>query len=424
MIVRECVLIVCCATTIVKQAKQLSGVWIVDYNWLEDSLQKRRKLAEKKYTWEVLRKQRRLAKTMKRVGTVSDTKKFRDGCAKALEDTGTDLYHVYTDVTGFSHDLSFTRHNPILNTTAKYDLRLYESNTKPHVYCTFIRYIPPSDALNKASTTINNPQAQTSSESEAARLQALVNSPTQVPNISELPQSPTSDKLYKTVLSPPNSPFDKSFQTFRHAFQDLTLLPWEERSPSGTFPLLPAPIQNAGNGYARNSFSPPLPALEAPLSPSSGAIGSAIAREEHERARREEEVKNQERERMRLANREKARERERLRAKGRAALFNGVNGPPVRTPLGNPPSLARSSSALPPSNRAASLAAGEERYGRGASMGASSWTPMAYGAGSRSPGAAGGLMRPPDGLAPRLNPAVFTQFPKVGKRTTKFWDER
>jgi hypothetical protein len=57
----------------VQQAKKLSGVFIVDFDWLNDSLQKKRKLAEKKYTWEVIRKQRRTQKEIKRLAPKSDS---------------------------------------------------------------------------------------------------------------------------------------------------------------------------------------------------------------------------------------------------------------------------------------------------------------------------------------------------------------
>jgi hypothetical protein len=60
-------------TATVRQAKKLSGVFIVDFDWLNDSLQRKRKLAETKYTWEVLRKRRRTQKEMKRLAPMSDS---------------------------------------------------------------------------------------------------------------------------------------------------------------------------------------------------------------------------------------------------------------------------------------------------------------------------------------------------------------
>jgi len=55
----------------VQQAKNLD-VFIVSYDWLEDSLMKKRRLKETKYTWEVLRKQRRTKKELKRLAPRGD----------------------------------------------------------------------------------------------------------------------------------------------------------------------------------------------------------------------------------------------------------------------------------------------------------------------------------------------------------------
>ncbi|KAF1349363.1 hypothetical protein EJ07DRAFT_62218, partial [Lizonia empirigonia] len=71
------------------QAAAKVGAFIVSYDWLEDSLQKRRKLAESKYTWEYLWQERKRRKQMKKLGTLADTKKFKDGCEEARKVTGT-----------------------------------------------------------------------------------------------------------------------------------------------------------------------------------------------------------------------------------------------------------------------------------------------------------------------------------------------
>lgn len=74
-------------TDVVQQA-HAKGTCIVSYDWLEDSLQRGRKLSEKNYKWEFLMKQRRKQKELKRLGAMADRKKFRDGCEKARELTG------------------------------------------------------------------------------------------------------------------------------------------------------------------------------------------------------------------------------------------------------------------------------------------------------------------------------------------------
>ncbi|KAH7385971.1 hypothetical protein BKA66DRAFT_527683 [Pyrenochaeta sp. MPI-SDFR-AT-0127] len=74
-------------THAIQQASK-TGAWIVSFDWFEDSLHCKRKLSERKYTWEFLRKQRRRQKQLKRLGTVADGKRFREGCEKARGLTG------------------------------------------------------------------------------------------------------------------------------------------------------------------------------------------------------------------------------------------------------------------------------------------------------------------------------------------------
>ena len=53
-------------------AKKL-GAQIVSYDWLEDSLMSKKKLAENKYTWDVLSKERKDKKTMRRTAEKFDS---------------------------------------------------------------------------------------------------------------------------------------------------------------------------------------------------------------------------------------------------------------------------------------------------------------------------------------------------------------
>ncbi|UPX17262.1 uncharacterized protein EKO05_0007628 [Ascochyta rabiei] len=76
------------ATDPVQAAVQV-GALVVSYDWLEDSLQRKRKLAETKYTWEYLWQERKRRKQMKRLGTLNDTMKFNDGCREANKATST-----------------------------------------------------------------------------------------------------------------------------------------------------------------------------------------------------------------------------------------------------------------------------------------------------------------------------------------------
>ncbi|XPT01557.1 hypothetical protein M3J09_010689 [Ascochyta lentis] len=76
------------ATNPVQAAVEV-GAFVVSYDWLEDSLQRKRKLAETKYTWEHLWRERKRRKQMKRIGTLNDTIKFNKGCEEAKKATGT-----------------------------------------------------------------------------------------------------------------------------------------------------------------------------------------------------------------------------------------------------------------------------------------------------------------------------------------------
>jgi hypothetical protein len=71
----------------VQQATDLD-IHIVSYDWFDDSLQAKRRLSTKKYTWAVLMKERRKGKQLKRLGTLSDGSKFRKGSEKIKELTG------------------------------------------------------------------------------------------------------------------------------------------------------------------------------------------------------------------------------------------------------------------------------------------------------------------------------------------------
>jgi len=63
----------------VQQATDLN-IHVVSYDWFDDSLQSKKRLGTRKYTWEVLMKERRKKKELKRIGTLADGSKFRKGC--------------------------------------------------------------------------------------------------------------------------------------------------------------------------------------------------------------------------------------------------------------------------------------------------------------------------------------------------------
>jgi hypothetical protein len=71
----------------VMQAAELN-IPIVSYDWFEDSLQRKRKLAEKTYMWENIKKDQKRQRQIKKLGKAADGKKFVEGCEKIKELTG------------------------------------------------------------------------------------------------------------------------------------------------------------------------------------------------------------------------------------------------------------------------------------------------------------------------------------------------
>jgi hypothetical protein len=70
------------------QAANKLGVFVVTFEWLEDSLHKRRKLAEKQYTWEHITQLKRRERQMKKLGPQASQKQFENGCDEIKKNTG------------------------------------------------------------------------------------------------------------------------------------------------------------------------------------------------------------------------------------------------------------------------------------------------------------------------------------------------
>ncbi|EUC51183.1 hypothetical protein COCMIDRAFT_31742 [Bipolaris oryzae ATCC 44560] len=243
-------------TEAVRQALSLC-IQILSYDWLDDSLNARRKLPVKSYAREVLSDKRRMAKKLKRLGAEADGKKFREGCEEIKKLTGSEAelkdpshptpsptlsiksaqapsstpddsrtqakshwkaeYHYYQDTTGFDYKITLVQTNVSNTVTAKYHIGLLESHTKPHTYWGLAQYqhLSTTTTTNSTSSPANpdpaNPQ-KAHVESEKSRLLSLICPP---PHIHP--------------LCPRNSPFTTAWRSFRHAFHDLCLIPWESR---------------------------------------------------------------------------------------------------------------------------------------------------------------------------------------------------
>ncbi|KAH7132232.1 hypothetical protein B0J11DRAFT_565764 [Dendryphion nanum] len=64
------------------------GTHIVNYDWLEDSLQRGRKLSERTYLWSKVQKKMKKMKRVKKMGKKFDAQTFKKGSDKALAETG------------------------------------------------------------------------------------------------------------------------------------------------------------------------------------------------------------------------------------------------------------------------------------------------------------------------------------------------
>ncbi|KAI6091917.1 hypothetical protein F4821DRAFT_254671 [Hypoxylon rubiginosum] len=111
----------------VKKALALKTTHIVTQDWLEDTLEKRRRQKERDYSLkEILREENEKNKREERA---------RKGIEQGETFVNTNLYHIYRDETYFPYEVTITRDDEAAGTAGqKYILYLWESNAKPHLY--------------------------------------------------------------------------------------------------------------------------------------------------------------------------------------------------------------------------------------------------------------------------------------------------
>lgn len=78
------------ATDTVQAANKL-GIFVVNFEWLEDSLHRKRKLAEKQYTWENITQHKRRSRELKKLGPGATTVQFNEGCKEIMRGTGSGM---------------------------------------------------------------------------------------------------------------------------------------------------------------------------------------------------------------------------------------------------------------------------------------------------------------------------------------------
>ncbi|KAI1660337.1 hypothetical protein F4813DRAFT_400614 [Daldinia decipiens] len=100
---------------------------IVTKDWFEDSLYKKRRLNEEDYSLKSIDQK---AKSKKELEA-----KAQKGIEQAESFINTNLYHIYRDDTYFSYEITLTRNDKENgNVGQRYQLYLWESNAKPHLY--------------------------------------------------------------------------------------------------------------------------------------------------------------------------------------------------------------------------------------------------------------------------------------------------
>ncbi|KAF3059282.1 putative brct domain containing protein [Daldinia childiae] len=100
---------------------------IVTKDWFEDSLRKRRHLNEEDYSLENIDKEDKAKKEREA--------KAQKGIKEAESFVNTNLHHIYRDDTYFAYEITLTRNDKESgNIGQKYQLYLWESNAKPHLY--------------------------------------------------------------------------------------------------------------------------------------------------------------------------------------------------------------------------------------------------------------------------------------------------
>jgi hypothetical protein len=175
-----------------------------------------------------------------------------------------------------------------------------------------------------------------------------------------IPTAPPIDHPFRNLLSPLNSDFASAFSTFRAAFQELTLLAWEERldSPNrdlqrqravekglepfvwkrpdvgmgvGDMPALSRVGMEKGKGdESLGMLGIALPATRVPLSPTSGTLGSSMYKETVLLQKAADEKKRTEKGKKEAFKIQERAARGSQRYKANQPLFNGINGRPIQ----------------------------------------------------------------------------------------------
>ncbi|KAI9893926.1 MAG: hypothetical protein M1814_005479 [Vezdaea aestivalis] len=189
------------AVKIKNSLSKFKTVPIVTFEWLEDSLNKRRALATRQYSFllreKSTRKEERLLKAKDEA-----KRSFIKSCNQAHDDLCKATYHIYRDPYDiFEYNVSLRRMDIDRKRPESYRLTIYESNAAPHLYATAARY-----SRSGASSAV--------------------------------------------VLAPTASYFPAAFGAFKTFFQQRTGYSWDDRSDP--------PLQQAGSEVSLFRYTLPV----------------------------------------------------------------------------------------------------------------------------------------------------------------------
>ncbi|CAK7223338.1 hypothetical protein SBRCBS47491_005174 [Sporothrix bragantina] len=117
---------------------QTPSVHIVLRDWLEDSLHKRRRRAERPYLLRnAVRVEKQTPEALQQKLAAQRERGRREG--ETFVDSS--LYHIYQDLTGFAYKVTIRRDHAAADIYGeRYVLHLFESNARPHLYWFAVRH--------------------------------------------------------------------------------------------------------------------------------------------------------------------------------------------------------------------------------------------------------------------------------------------
>lgn len=136
---------------IVREACKIPGLFIVSFDWLEDSLMNMYPQNEAGYLLhrriQAAAKAKKAKKAVRRGKIRKAVKAFEKSCREFRKDMFSNGYHIYRDSTTFAYDVTLARTNLVSNKNERYHLKLYESHTAPSLYTTYVKYSSPGTPL-------------------------------------------------------------------------------------------------------------------------------------------------------------------------------------------------------------------------------------------------------------------------------------